>query len=76
MLYLELIRKSRGFSQKELAERLGVSASYICLVEKRGYTPSDKFKKRSSNFLRISRKKLFAHIDESNLFKKKDSNAT
>ena len=49
MNYGDFIKKERkkiGFSQKEMASKIGISASYLCNVEKNNRIPSQKIKNK------------------------------
>ncbi|WP_438491058.1 helix-turn-helix domain-containing protein [Paenibacillus sp. IHBB 3054] len=50
--YLRMLRRSKGMNSKEVAERAGVVASYITMVEtgKRGVPNPDMLRKLSAIF--------------------------
>ncbi|EGL83659.1 helix-turn-helix domain protein [Caldalkalibacillus thermarum TA2.A1] len=59
MTKLEFLRRSRGLSQVELAERLGVHPTIIVHIE-RGYRkPYPKIREALADFFGISEARLF-----------------
>ncbi|PZX07945.1 putative transcriptional regulator [Psychrobacillus insolitus] len=53
------IRKSKGISQKELAEMIGVSANWMNHIEKGKRRPSTKTLEKIAEMLQISIKDIF-----------------
>lgn len=70
MNYGDFIKKERkkiGFSQKEIANKIGISTSYLCNIEKNNRIPSQKIKNKIE---RILKKQYNSLNDEKNREKK------
>jgi len=51
---IKYIRKHRGFSQKELAQKVGVAANYVCKIEKGEVNISPDMLSKLSEALNVS----------------------
>lgn len=55
---IKTIRTSRNLSQKKLAEDLGISTNYLCLVETGNRNPSDELLGKIASHFEISKEAL------------------
>lgn len=60
---LAIARKEKGKTLKEVAEKLGVSASTLCEVEKGMRIPSDDLKKKLAKYYKLPAGELFEAMD-------------
>lgn len=63
---IKLLRTAEGISQTHLAERLGISRSYLCQVEKGAREPSLALTKRTAEDLGVPLPLLVADDTETN----------
>jgi putative transcriptional regulator len=49
----KFIRQSQGLSQQEMADRLGISKTLVCLIERNKKNISDKVNKRFRDFFGV-----------------------
>ena len=59
MFSLEAKRKELGFTQREMAEKLGLSIGGYCNIERKRYLPCIATAKIISNILGIGRKDIY-----------------
>ena len=64
MFSLKSVRKSKGISQKELAEMCGKSRSAVCEIERGNFRPSVPFAKRMGAILDIDWTLFYPDDDE------------
>lgn len=62
MLNLELIRRKKGWTQKELTQRSGVSNGVICNLEKGRVYPYPGWKRKLAAALGVEESTLFDEV--------------
>lgn len=62
LTYMTVERKKQGLTQKQLANILGISEPYVCMLEKKKETPGQNLEKRLENFFNKSINYLMTEI--------------
>ena len=57
---LRSVRETKGITQAELAKSIGVTRSYLCLIEKKSRSGSIHFWRKASQALEVSVSDLIA----------------
>jgi len=56
--HIKIARKSNGWTQKKLAQKVGITSSYISRLETDGVYPSDELAKKLARVLRLNEKEF------------------
>jgi len=56
---LQKYRVWKGLSRKKLSEEIGISASYLRLIEKENHCPKWMMRKKLSDFFEVSQEQMF-----------------